>query len=90
MLKRIFFVCLSILVFTRVYGNNKAEHVLDLQGNRQIDFKTLQQSLAKTAYNKFERIYINYPALESKNPGVAVKAINDFMHKKASFLAGLF
>lgn len=83
MLNKIFFVCLSLLVFTRVYGNNKPERVLDLQGNRQIDFKTLQQSLAKTAYNKFERIYINYPALDSKNAGVAVKAINDFMYKKA-------
>jgi hypothetical protein len=83
MLKRVFFVFLSLLVFSRVYGNNKAERVLDLQGNRQIDFKTLQQSLAKTAYNKFERIYIDYPVLEAKNPGVAVKAINDFMYKKA-------
>ena len=83
MLKRIFFVCLAILVFTRVYGNNKPERVLDLQGNRQIDFKTLQQSLDKSPYNKFERIYINYPALDAKNAGVAVKAINDFMYKKA-------
>ena len=83
MLKRIFFVCLAIIVFTRVYGNNKPERVLDLQGNRQIDFKTLQKSLDKSPYNKFERIYINYPALDAKNTGVAVKAINDFMYKKA-------
>jgi hypothetical protein len=83
MLKSIYIVCLTLLVITSVFGNNKPERVLDLQGNRQIDFKTLQQSLAKTAYNKFEKIYINYPALEAKNVGVAVKSINDFMYKKA-------
>jgi len=83
MLKRIFFVCLAFIAFTRVYSYNIPGRVLDLQGNRQIDFKTLQQSLANTAYNKFESIYINYPSLEAKNAGVAVKAINDFMYKKA-------
>lgn len=83
MFKRIYIFCIVIFACNTVQGQHDLGRIQNLQGNGQIKFKTLQQSIAKSPYNKFDKIYINYPALEPNNLKAAIKPINDFMYKKA-------
>lgn len=83
MFKRIYIFCIAIFVFNVLHGQNELGRIQNLQGNGQIQYKTLQHSITKSTYNKFDRIYVDYPALEPNNPKIAIKLLNDFMYKKA-------
>jgi hypothetical protein len=83
MFKRIYIFCIVLFIFKAVQGQIDLGQIQNLQGNGHITFKTLQQSIAKSSYNKFDKIYINYPSLEPNNLKVAIKPLNDFIYKKA-------